>query len=142
LPFEPLAVEGMDRRLYNNVVQKHSRQQRLPGVLPEGNGWLLVELGSHDEGELRQRAERLVRAIRRSATPPRSIKLLTDPLEQAQLWTVPESGLGATAFVPGQPLTWPGFEDSAVLPEYIGAYLRDLRQLFDRHGYAPSVSGH
>jgi FAD/FMN-containing dehydrogenase len=55
---------------------------------------------------------------------------------------VREGGLGATAFVPGRRDTWPGWEDSAVSPDQIGPYLRELRKLFDKHGYDPSVYGH
>ena len=53
------------------------------------------------------------------------------------IWKVREGGLGATAWVPGRPDAWPGWEDSAVPPEKVGAYLRDLRKLFDKYGYKP-----
>ena len=53
-----------------------------------------------------------------------------------------ESSLGATAFVPGEPDTWPGWEDSACPPEKMGDYLRDLRKLFNKYGYNPSLYGH
>ena len=36
------------------------------------------------------------------------------------LWKVRESGLGATAHVPNKPITWEGWEDSAVPPEKLG----------------------
>jgi Fe-S oxidoreductase len=68
--------------------------------------------------------------------------LHTDPAAQRRLWRVRESGLGATSFIPGQPPTWPGFEDSAVRPEQLGDYLRDLRRLFEKFGYEPSLYGH
>jgi Fe-S oxidoreductase len=55
---------------------------------------------------------------------------------------VRESGLGATAFVPGEPETWPGWEDSAVPVDKVGHYLRDLRALFSKYGYHPSLYGH
>ena len=44
------------------------------------------------------------------------MKLYTDEAEQQKIWDVREAGLGATAFVPGEPLTWAGWEDSAVAP--------------------------
>jgi Fe-S oxidoreductase len=44
--------------------------------------------------------------------------------------------------VPGQPDGWPGWEDSAVPVEKVAPYLRDLRKLFDKHGYHPSLYGH
>ncbi|HEY3667792.1 MAG TPA: FAD-linked oxidase C-terminal domain-containing protein, partial [Polyangiaceae bacterium] len=142
LAFAPLAVEGMDRMLYDHVVKKHMPQQKYLGVLPKGDGWLLVELGSHDRNELDDRARELMRRLEGAEAPPLAVKLVTAKDEQEHLWQVREAGLGATAFVPGQPDTWPGFEDSAVRPERFGDYLRDVRQLFDRHGYHPSLYGH
>jgi Fe-S oxidoreductase len=44
--------------------------------------------------------------------------------------------------VPGHPDAWPGWEDSAVPPDKVGPYLRDLRKLFDKYGYKPSLYGH
>jgi FAD/FMN-containing dehydrogenase/Fe-S oxidoreductase len=142
LEFEPLAVEGLDDILYNHVTEKHLRQQRYLNLLPKGRGWLMVELGSHDRDELHARSERLVEKLKSVRNPPRGVKLIEKREEQEHLRKVRESGLGATAFVPHQADTWPGFEDSAVRPELLGAYLRDLRELFRKHGYSPSLYGH
>jgi FAD/FMN-containing dehydrogenase/Fe-S oxidoreductase len=142
LEFSPLAVEGMDHMLYEHVTKKHLRQQKYLSLLPQGRGWLLVELGAHDRDELRARAERLAEKLRDTKNPPCALKLIEDKEEQEHLWKVRESGLGATAFVPGQPDAWPGFEDSAVRPEQFGSYLRDVRELFRKHGYSPSLYGH
>src|SRR5207245_1801498 len=69
-------------------------------------------------------------------------KLYDDPEAEAKIWEVRESGLGATAFVPGEPDTYEGWEDSAVPPENLAQYLRDLRQLFNTYGYACALYGH
>ena len=57
-----------------------------------------------------------------------------------------EAGLGATAHVPGHPDTWEGWEDSAVPPDRLGDYLRDLQKLYEEFGYSddaePSLYGH
>jgi Fe-S oxidoreductase len=55
---------------------------------------------------------------------------------------VRESALGATAFVPGQPEAWEGWEDAAVAPERLGPYLRDFRALLARYGYRGALYGH
>jgi Fe-S oxidoreductase len=55
---------------------------------------------------------------------------------------VRESGLGATAHVPGQKENWEGWEDSAVAPEQVGAYLRGLKKLYDKYHYVGSLYGH
>ncbi|MBD0293570.1 MAG: 4Fe-4S dicluster domain-containing protein, partial [Jiangellaceae bacterium] len=66
-----------------------------------------------------------------------------DPEHQAQIWQVRESGLGATARVPGLPDTWPGWEDSAVGPDRLGDYLRDLQKLYQEYGFEQaSLYGH
>jgi len=43
--------------------------------------------------------------------------------------------LGATARIPGEPDTWEGWEDSAVPPERLDDYLRQLKRLYDNYGY-------
>ena len=58
------------------------------------------------------------------------------------LWQVREGGLGATAFPPDGQDHWPGWEDSAVPPERIGDYLRDLMALYDKYGYHGAMYGH
>jgi Fe-S oxidoreductase len=79
--------------------------------------------------------------IRRQKNPP-TIKLYEDKRQEARIWEIRESGLGATAYIPGEPDTWEGWEDSAVAPEKVGPYLRDLRRLFDEFGYDGALYGH
>jgi hypothetical protein len=55
---------------------------------------------------------------------------------------VRETGLGVTAFVPGEPDAWEGWEDSAVAPERLGGYLRDLRRLMRAYRYDSPFYGH
>src|SRR5690606_31539500 len=72
----------------------------------------------------------------------RSTRLFVSPDDQHALWEIRESGLAATARVAGRNPTWPGWEDSAVPPEGLGAYLRELAQLIRRHGYHADPYGH
>src|SRR5256886_9958150 len=71
-----------------------------------------------------------------------TMKLYDDPETEERLWKVRESGLGATAHVPDAPVTWEGWEDSAVPPSRVGDYLRDLRRLFDKYHYDCALYGH
>ena len=70
------------------------------------------------------------------------MKLFDDPQQEKHVWKVREAGLGATAFIPGKPDTWEGWEDSAVPPERLGDYLRDLDKLAKRYDYESSTYGH
>jgi Fe-S oxidoreductase len=136
----PIGLEGMDDRLVNDMKVKglHPKDIKL---LPDGRGWLLAEFGGESKQESDARAQALMRKLGKLAHPP-TMKLFDDPAQEAIVWKVRESGLGATAFVPGKPLTWEGWEDSAVAPEKLGAYLRALRGLLDAYGYGCDLYGH
>jgi FAD/FMN-containing dehydrogenase len=136
----PVGCEGLDDRLIGYLQKKGMRAAEV-AMLPPGNGWLLVEFGGEDKQESDAHAWRLIERLKRQNHPP-SMKLFDDPREEHKLWEVRESGLGATANVPGMRDTWPGWEDSAVPPDKLGGYLRDLRKLFDKHGYECSLYGH
>ncbi|HWA10554.1 MAG TPA: FAD-binding and (Fe-S)-binding domain-containing protein [Opitutaceae bacterium] len=140
LPFKPIGLEGIDRRLVENMRHHHIHTDALE-LLPDGHGWLLVEFGGGTKAECDDQAGRVMARLRAVGKPP-SMKLYDDPEETRKVWEAREAGLGATAFVKGEKDTWPGWEDSAVAPEKVGAYLRDLRTVFAKFGYDPSLYGH
>lgn len=141
LEFEPMICEGMDDVLVQKIHKKHLRHERYVGLMPEGKGWLLVKLGGESQEEAGRKANELCAKLR-EAHRALDHRVYQDGADKDGLWKVRESGLGATAFVPGEPDTWPGWEDSAVPPHVLGAYLRDIRDLYARHGYYPSLYGH
>jgi FAD/FMN-containing dehydrogenase/Fe-S oxidoreductase len=136
----PIGLEGLDDRLVHDI-QKKELHAEYVAMLPDGGGWLLVEFGGDTKQDADAKARHLMERLRRNVQPP-SMKLFDDPVEEHHIWKVRESGLGATARIPGEPDTWEGWEDSAVPPERVGAYLRGLRALFDRYGYACALYGH
>jgi len=138
---KPIACEGIDERLIGYMEKKHLNVRDLV-LLPEGKGWLMVEFGGETRREAEDHALRLMRELKKRKNPP-SMKLYDDARQEQKLWEVRESGLGATAVVPGEPDNWPGWEDSAVPPDRVGDYLRDLKKLFEEHGLDnPSLYGH
>src|SRR6185295_8038155 len=62
--------------------------------------------------------------------------------EARAMWRIREAGPRAAAAAPGAPLEWEGWDDSAVAPEKLGAYLRDLRRLLDEYQYRTAFYGH
>src|SRR4051812_10568602 len=140
LAFKPIALEGIDDRLIDDMKSAgiHPENARL---LPEGKGWLLAEFGGDSKAGSDARAREAMAALKKRRDAP-SMLLYDDPVKEALLWKIRESGLGATAHVPNAPVTWEGWEDSAVPPDRVGSYLRDLRALFDRYGYACALYGH
>ncbi len=140
LPFKPIGLEGIDRALVEMMKSHHMHADAL-AMLPKGHGWLLVEFGGGSKEECDRQAAKVMKALEDKPDAP-SMKYYDDPAETAKVWEAREAGLGATAFVPGQKDTWPGWEDSAVAPDRVGDYLRDLRSLFARYGHAPALYGH
>jgi FAD/FMN-containing dehydrogenase/Fe-S oxidoreductase len=140
LEFKPIGFEGLDNFLINNVKKKGMPQVDDLSILPEGKGWLVVEFGAGTVEEAEQQARAAMSALEGSGAP--SMKLFLDDAEQQKVWDVREAGLGATAFVPGEPLTWEGWEDSAVSPEKVGGYLRDLCKLYEKYQYRSALYGH
>jgi FAD/FMN-containing dehydrogenase/Fe-S oxidoreductase len=140
LEFKPIGFEGLDNFLINNVKKKGMPQIDDLSILPEGKGWLVVEFGAGSIEEAEQQARTAMSALEGAGAP--SMKLFVDEAEQKKVWDVREAGLGATAFVPGEPLTWEGWEDSAVAPDKVGAYLRDLCKLYEKYKYRSALYGH
>ena len=69
---------------------------------------------------------------RRRAPPACAHRVVTDAAEQLALWRIREDGAGLAA----RSLTRPaqaGWEDAAVPPAKLGAYLRDFDALLDEH---------
>jgi FAD/FMN-containing dehydrogenase/Fe-S oxidoreductase len=140
LEFKPIACEAIDALLVENMKIKglHPRDLKL---LPDGRGWLLVEFGGEDRKDADHQAHRMMDSLQKRSNAP-SMKLYDDPHEEHLVWEVRESGLGATAWVPGEHVTWEGWEDSAVPPDKVGPYLRELCELYDKHGYEGALYGH
>jgi FAD/FMN-containing dehydrogenase/Fe-S oxidoreductase len=136
----PIGLEGFDDIMVSASRRKGVNLEGL-ALLPEGGGWLMVEFGAGTAAEAEAQARNLMETLGRSATPP-NMRLFTDPKQARRIWEVRESSLGVTAHVPGEPIYWEGFEDSAVAPDRLGAYLRDLRKLMQAHKFGGSFYGH
>ncbi|MDD7465584.1 MAG: FAD-binding and (Fe-S)-binding domain-containing protein [Actinomycetaceae bacterium] len=136
LEFHPLAIEGMDAALVDMV----RRAKGDVPELPEGNGWLMVEVGAQegeDPAAVPARAQSLAAAAGTDA-------VMIEPAgaRATKLWQIRADGAGLGGRTPQETQAWPGWEDSAVPPAALGAYLRDLQALMDRHGLHGLMYGH
>ncbi len=137
---KPIGLEGFDDLLVGYTRAKGINSEGL-AMLPEGGGWLMVEFGAQSAPQAESQARAVIDALNRSANPPH-MRLYVDKQQIKRIWEVRESALGVTSHVPGEPLNWEGWEDSAVAPEKLGGYLRDLRKMFAAYGYKGSLYGH
>ncbi|MFG2750611.1 FAD-binding and (Fe-S)-binding domain-containing protein [Streptomyces xanthophaeus] len=120
LPLHPLTVEGMAQDLVRGATG-----------LPRGGAWLFVEMP--DEGA--------ARTLVRGADALDAV-VVTDPAGQRALWRIRDDAAGTATRMPGGGMAWPGWEDCAVPPARLGAYLRDFRALLAAHGLHGSPYGH
>ncbi|HET6255246.1 MAG TPA: FAD-binding and (Fe-S)-binding domain-containing protein [Puia sp.] len=140
LAFKPIGLEGIDDLLIRNMEKKGYRTKNL-SLLPAGKAWLLVEFGGNSKQDTDTLGMAMMAKLKARKDPP-AMSLFDDPEQETMLWKIRESGLGATAWVPGDPITEEGWEDSAVPPEKIGDYLVALRDLFKKYGWDIPLYGH
>ena len=67
--------------------------------------------------------------------------MVDDPVQALALWKIREDGAGL-AGVSLAEAAYPGWEDAAVPPEHLGAYLRDFDALLADHGLDGLPYGH
>jgi FAD/FMN-containing dehydrogenase/Fe-S oxidoreductase len=135
----PIGLEGFDHLLVDFMRRKGLALKELD-QLPPGVGYLLVEMGAWTAEEARFKAEALLHDCRDWPCPPAAH--ICTPEEAASVWYVRESALGAVVFVPGEPDRFEGWEDAAVPPAQLGAYLRSISSLMNEYGYRSPLYGH
>ncbi|MFD5827680.1 FAD-binding and (Fe-S)-binding domain-containing protein [Lentzea sp. NPDC060358] len=116
---DALAIEGLNEALAHGV--------RTRPDLPEGRSWLFVEVEDHPE---------------RVAAITKNSMTIHDPAHQRALWRIREDGAGLATRMADGSEAWSGWEDAAVPPERLGAYLREFDQLLAGHGRRGVTYGH
>ncbi|MEU6310030.1 FAD-binding and (Fe-S)-binding domain-containing protein [Streptomyces sp. NPDC047014] len=117
----PLTVEGMAEDLVRGA----------GAGLPRGRAWLFAEMP--DEGG--------ARSLVRDADALDAL-VVTDPAARRALWRIREDAAGTATRMPDGTMAWPGWEDCAVPPARLGAYLRAFRELLAAHGLRGTPYGH
>jgi FAD/FMN-containing dehydrogenase/Fe-S oxidoreductase len=139
LEHKPIGLEGFDFMLVDFMRRKGLALRDLDR-LPDGVGFLLVELGAWTAEEAQAKAESVARAAQSWPSPPAAH--ICTPEEAASVWRVRESALGAMVFVPGEPDRFEGWEDAAVPPAQLGNYLRAITKLMAEYGFRSPLYGH
>ncbi|WP_232323959.1 FAD-binding and (Fe-S)-binding domain-containing protein [Catenuloplanes japonicus] len=131
----PTSCEGLDSRLLD-VLRARRGPDAVP-ALPRGRAWLFVELAGDDAGEVEARARKLAGdGIGEDAL------VVTDPATQARLWRIREDGAGLAGRAPSDRPAWPGWEDAAVPPQKLGAYLARFDELVASYDMTSAPFGH
>ena len=131
----PLAIEGLDARMVD-VVRRRKGSSRVP-ELPPGDAWLMVEMGADSAAE----AVSLARAMAAGAGAMAAAVIPAGP-EASAIWRIREDGAGLGGRTPANRQAWPGWEDAAVQPDRLGAYLREFRALLGSYHLDGLLYGH
>jgi FAD/FMN-containing dehydrogenase/Fe-S oxidoreductase len=130
-----IGLEGFDHAVIDNI-RKHGEHPVGVDELPDGGAWLLAEYGGESQQEADHNAEQARKALTGGNT-----KLFKDPRHETEVWEIRRSGCEYTR-IPGEHSGLAGWEDAAVSPERLGAYLRAWCRLLDKHGYTSVLFGH
>lgn len=137
----PTQLEALDGRMAQLMREEGAYLDSLD-ILPEGDSWLMVQYSGDSQEDVDGQAHALLRAVGRDENSP-AVAFSDDPGREQKMLRAREAGLGVTARPPDDRETWEGWEDSAVPPERLGDYLRDLKELFEEFDYDhPSLYGH
>ncbi|HWD78206.1 MAG TPA: FAD-linked oxidase C-terminal domain-containing protein [Kribbella sp.] len=168
LRHRPLTMESINDELVDRLPAE-VRDAAVHAGLPDGKAWLLVELGGEDEATAAARADAMLSELRDSGAAASGVtasgaaasgvtasgatasgvtasgvtaSLVTDPRAQAVLWRCRTDAAGLATRRADGAEAWGGWEDAAVPPERLGAYLRGLDELLGRHGLSGASYGH
>ncbi|MCE7011080.1 FAD-binding protein [Kibdelosporangium philippinense] len=126
---KPMTLEGLDRELTKMVTRPAALEN-----LPDGNAWLFAEITPDQSDGLIAAAKETEGFV--------GAYLAQDPADQRALWSIREDGAGLATRLPDRSEAWPGWEDAAVPPANLGAYLREFTDLLRRYGLRGAVYGH
>jgi FAD/FMN-containing dehydrogenase/Fe-S oxidoreductase len=127
-----VACEGLDSRIVEVVQRAGSPVPELP----RGGGWLFAEV----TGDSVEEAESAAAAVARDSGAV-DVRIVSDAAEAAALWRIREDGAGLAARTLDRPAQ-SGWEDAAVPPDRLGAYLRSFDALLRESGLDGVPYGH
>jgi FAD/FMN-containing dehydrogenase/Fe-S oxidoreductase len=139
LEFSPAAVEGIDEAIVDTMRLRRGPDSVLG--LPQGKAFLYVDLDGDNPDQVALQAERLLERLTASGRLVDG-RAVPDTVERATLWRVREDGAGLSSRPASGGESQAGWEDSAVAPKDLAAYLADFRKLLDEYGLTGIMYGH
>lgn len=142
LPLGAIAMEGLDTGIVGGLKERGLALADI-AELPDGGAWLIVEFGAAEE-DIAMSLAKQAADLAASLPGAPSFRIVSDTDLMKRLWSIRETGASATSIGddPSKPDPVVGWEDAAVEPRHLGAYLREFSALVEAYGYETNMYGH
>ena len=141
LRHQPRAVELMDDVILECT--KENIEQRKNRFFVEGDpgAILMIELAFDTKEELLAASDAMI-ADMKAAGLGYAFPLVTGADSIKKVWALRTAGLGVLANVPGERKGVPGFEDTAVHPEFLPDYVAEFKVILGKYGLSSIFYAH
>lgn len=127
----PGAIELMDDIILQCTKENIEQRKNRFFVKGEPGALLMIEFACETEEELKAKAAALENDLR-TAGLGYHYPLVTGAANIKKVWALRTAGLGLLANIPGDRKGVPGIEDTAVAPEYLPAYVADIKRVLKK----------
>ena len=141
LPYEPSAIEMVDRKIVEGARAAKEFHGRLPFLQGEPDALVISEFYGDSEKEVADKVEKLQASLRRENWGYAYSPALTAPA-QADVWKMRKAGLGILMGTRDARKPVAFVEDTAVDPARLPDFLRRFRQIIADHDTSAGYYGH
>jgi len=135
----PIALEGLGGSLIDMLPRR--RTTGLDELLPPGNAWMIAEFAGTSPAHAAAVAARVARTLAPDMLHG-AVRVVDNAEAARRIWGIREDGAGLASRTADGREAWPGWEDAAVPPARLGAYLREFEELLMAHRLSGVPYGH
>lgn len=141
LPFQPSAIEMIDRKIVEGARNSREFAGRMPFVQGDPDAIVMVEFYADSAAEAEDKAIKLEEQLRRDKWGYAYSRALT-AAQQAAVWKVRKAGLGLLMSTRDERKPIAFIEDTAVDPAKLPAFLRRFRKIVNSYDTDAGYYGH
>ncbi len=142
LETEPVAIETLDNHILSLAKSESSYRHAIHwlGLEPESPDLQALTVLAFSDDKKKPLKEKIEQAISLSKAP---FSYCTEkPGEMAVFWELRKQAVGLLARTKGPKKPIPFIEDTAVSPENLSNYIRDLKSILEKEGVTAAMYGH
>ncbi len=140
MPFQPRAVELMDKIVLDCTKDNVEQQKNRFFIKGDPKAILLIEFGGNSIGEIQVLADDLEDAMMAAGLGYHFPRIF--PPDTKRVWSLRKAGLGLLANIPGDPKAVAVIEDTAVATDDLADYVRDFSTMTQRFEQSVVYYGH